>query len=529
MLKLLIVDDEYLVRVGICTAVDWEQHGISVIGEASNGEEAMQIMRSKSVDVVLLDLVMPVMDGITLLKTMKEEHLCATVIILSAYSDFEHVREAMRLGAVDYLLKLTINPQNLLELILSHSSMPVSSQVSSDRLDTADLWKDLIVYGRLEQEELLSKSFDLRPGDRLYLMVTGIDNYHFIKREPGEKRESTGFERTCRHVILKELKNGGAGYCFEYKPGRFAALFRPSGTVTEEYLQRIFQRILVTLRNYGNVSVSMGVSPAFINLSDAHKHFQYALAAYHSKFFYKAGYFKYYNTKEDIPVFSPDTLFKYDDEKRLRRYIIEIRDFSQAISFIKEYLDSLDAGCNYKNITQTMEELLFILFSCFKEYGVSFSNTPELIKENALNTLRKFEFFSDMKKWFLRFCEIYFDHLTKSVDIIYNRDVNLMLEYIHTHYKEKIDLNSIAGHVSISPAYASISFKKYTGKGVIEYLTWVRIEKAKELLRLTNMNLAEIAAAVCFDNMYYFSKVFKKYVHISPGRYRESFQFKKKQ
>ena len=112
--RILIVEDEYLTRQGIKGMIHWEQEGFQIVGEASNGEEALARIEELKPQIVLTDVVMPVMDGIALTQAIQERYPETRVIVLSGYSDFEYVKSIFQHGAVDYILKPTLNQQELL-------------------------------------------------------------------------------------------------------------------------------------------------------------------------------------------------------------------------------------------------------------------------------------------------------------------------------------------------------------------------------------------------------------------------------
>ena len=105
-LSVLIVDDDAMMRISLKSLIAWQEHGYRLIGEASDGEQALEICRRSAPDILITDMKMPRMDGIALLRALQKEKIQMYVIVLSGYDDFQLVREAMRLGAADYLLKL---------------------------------------------------------------------------------------------------------------------------------------------------------------------------------------------------------------------------------------------------------------------------------------------------------------------------------------------------------------------------------------------------------------------------------------
>ncbi|NLM55669.1 MAG: response regulator, partial [Firmicutes bacterium] len=133
MLKVLIVDDEAIVRVGLKSMIDWQAHGFELVGEARDGRGALEMIAAYRPDVVITDLRMPVLDGLELLRAINQRQYQCRVVVLSSYDDFELVREAMKLGAVDYLLKLEVEPEQLIKVLEAFRSDISEEQVAASR------------------------------------------------------------------------------------------------------------------------------------------------------------------------------------------------------------------------------------------------------------------------------------------------------------------------------------------------------------------------------------------------------------
>ena len=134
MKTVFIVDDELLSRQSLKTSITWENYGYRLCGESSNGEQALKIISSLHPDVIITDIKMPVMDGLELLRHLKDINEPAKVIVMSCYDEFDYVREAMRLGAIDYLLKHTYEESDLVELLHKLDSIFLKEQTTGEGL-----------------------------------------------------------------------------------------------------------------------------------------------------------------------------------------------------------------------------------------------------------------------------------------------------------------------------------------------------------------------------------------------------------
>ena len=300
--------------------------------------------------------------------------------------------------------------------------------------------------------------------------------------------------------------------------GQFVALLKQNeNSITTEQLESLLKMINRPLQAYEGLTVSMGTSITAGSLKDIHSAYKIALNTYNRKFFLHS---------EALIIGSDmqlDTELKMffgpDDESKLRHSIVETRNFEYARQNIHRVLDNIKQNSRYSDRSHTLHvinEILFVLFSCMKTYNLSDHDINSIGEVSPFEQLQEFDFFSDLEVWFLKTCEECFFLLKQVTTPLKNQEVQKMLLFIQNNYNKKIDLNTISAHAAISAAYASHIFKKEVGRGIVEYLSHLRIEKAKELLRTTNMGLADIASIVGFDNIYYFSSVFKRLIGVPP-------------
>lgn len=135
VLKVLIVDDDATMRIGLKSMIPWEQHGYELIGDANDGKQALELVHAHSPHIIITDMKMPVMDGISLIRTLKKENFPCTFLVLSSYDDFDLVKAALKLGAIDYLLKLELDSHALLSsLAEARKKLALFNAVSSEHI-----------------------------------------------------------------------------------------------------------------------------------------------------------------------------------------------------------------------------------------------------------------------------------------------------------------------------------------------------------------------------------------------------------
>lgn len=512
MIKILITDDEPLVRAGIKSVIPWNKYGFEVIGEVWNGEDAYQKILELKPDILITDIKMPKMDGIALLKRLKIEHIPIQSLVLSCFDEFELVREAMKYGAHDYILKLSIDPEKLLEVLneikqtLATKDIPLSSNVNVNQDDLKYLFVNkLSKQGFSSSEQVnnvihnISLSIQL---ENYYMVLLSLDAFPLMA--PDDNRDRMIYN------LLTQL-------CQRYPGNEIVSMDR------REYLMILsagenpflFHQISAAMEQYANRSTFFGISSCLKDYTDFHLGYTQAEEALHAATFYQhkgpVSYTKL--TEERFPSINASTAQKL--------YIyLSSADGNQAVSLVKELLDHLnDALFYYSRCYSYVVELLNIYIRVAREQNFSISQVPwadnpifEALKKapclcewNALLT--------DFTYAFTTY--VHTLHTTERTEIMTIR------EYIQGHYMENIDLNTISTLVRITPSHLSNVFKKETGENFSTYLTRIRMEAAKKLLYDSQLLIYEVAEKTGYSDAGYFGKAFKKYWGISPEEFRK--------
>ncbi|MDD9265797.1 response regulator [Paenibacillus sp. GCM10023248] len=282
-MRILIVDDEILVRIGLKTIIPMDSEEFQVIGEAANGVEALSILETQPCEIVLTDIRMPEMDGLALLKIIRERWSQVKCLILSNHSDFAYVQQALRLGATEYITKLEINPSELMQKLraikeqlliekqgqnaytkLEQKVNLYSGEVKEKRL------RELVLghSSRREVEQVFSE-FQLGPFPApLSAVAIQIEAYdELIQNNRFQSDRLLSY--TVKNVLSEILKKHGNGELVEIGGGKFGLL---TGQLNTEVLREMQSAVQTFLR----ISISCGVSPAFEDACQLHHAFEQA-------------------------------------------------------------------------------------------------------------------------------------------------------------------------------------------------------------------------------------------------------------
>ncbi len=538
MLKILVVDDERLVRMGLTEFIN-EEEGFEVVGQAVDGLDAIEQVRIRQPHVVVTDIKMPKMDGRELVKYLHTNHPSIRKIVLSGFEDFTYVHDTMKNGAVDYLLK-PVDEKELIGLLkriredirteeevrINNLSLKIQLNESFSHL------RDRFVFNLLSgcnssAEEIHKKldCFNIKTGvNRYSVVIVGINNYKFICRNEG--MEEARLKSFIVRNISEELISKHAGFFSCSEGGELmaaVALTEEDESRREKMLDGLLDEIFSNLMKYTRISFTLAVGEAVEGILEIKQSYDGAAAALRSRFYSR----------------SP-AVIKFKDMKEHPFHRIDSGIF---YTLIEKY-ESAFNNCIKTGNPGKLKALLEELCSRLKQSGIYPQEAVKLFAD--LHTKLELTI-PEFKKSLMEICEQDYSY-SKELELfdtledmqvytntLYSRVVErinstacrkdkklveVVKEYVEKHYSENLTLNKIANIAYVNPNYFCEVFKNQTGENFVDYLTRVRIEKAKSLLRDISMKTYEISRLVGYESSEYFSKVFKKLVGVTPSEYR---------
>lgn len=537
LLKVLIVDDDIATRTSLSTMLDWEKQGFVLAGSAINGEHAIHIIENNQPDIVITDMSMPIMDGIVLIECLECKYPHIRIIALSGYDDFDYVRKSMKKGAVDYLLKHKLTSELLLvTLDVARQQIQNKQEEQADKHHTEEQLasaKDILtqefilklVTGEIKDTEKIIKdmhrlhiSLDAK---NLVVTAVEIDDYSLLV-DSYPVNERNRLTKTLVEIARDMLNEGGKSVISAVGEGAFVIILSfgdiNSGAYIHNHVTLVLERIKTGIRKYLNITASFGVSNICGHISDMNKFYLEAQKVLKERFYEGKDKILRQNVtdKTNQGIYSLDL----QDEKNL---ILLIKSFEKRT--IHEFVENLfqkiqNDKVDYNSVRMTAAELFNIATRIAREAGIDFS---ELSRDIPIKMLQKYDTASDIKNLILNI----YDRLLNSLQICipsrdYSEITKKAVSYIHANFIKGISLNDVAEHVGVNSSYLSHIFKGETGKGFVEYINSVRIEKAKILIENGNIGLKAIVKELGFSGYNYFFKVFKDFVGMTPLEYDES-------
>ena len=475
MNTLLIVEDEKLIRQGIKAMALRSGVPISMVMECKNGFEALEIVRSQEIDVVITDIRMPKMDGITLVKEIQTCDHVPLIVVVSGYDDFSYAVELLRNGVRDYILK-PIERTQLAEILTKLEDELVKAKINKDTMLN-------IGYQQLKQ-----------------LMINDDRNakeYELIL----EQFSSSFFEG--EYII----------YCTNYNDE-----FQSLEGVT--FLQDVNgQGIFIVDNSQGDKILKSELRGYYVGCSQVHEGLDQVKEAYEEA------------VKARRQAFVSDNNFviydKKDDDGGVIYLEQEIEQIVQMIGTDKceEALKQLDHICYQIKLNKSSNSGLEDMFLAIRQktYATYRNALKEIdeaeLEEDLLSYSSLSQYIAHVKSWIR---DLNGRLLTQFDDYRNKQKIQSALVYIKDNYKKDLNMAVVSNYISMNYSLFSYVFKQYTGCNFVNYLKQIRVDEAKRLLATTDMKIADISNAVGYDNDKHFMKIFKGQCGVSPTEYRKN-------
>lgn len=535
MLKVFLVEDEVVMRNGIKNNIPWEQEGFEFVGEASDGELAYPLIKREKPDILITDIRMPFMDGLELSRLVKKELPQIKIIILSGYNEFDYAKTAISIGVTDYLLK-PISSAKLLEAVKKVGDMIEKEQDNVRLMERYEkemeenilqekhkLWGAL-ASNRLSTIELLEK------GQRLGMDFTASAYMVFLFKLMQEG-DVTGCSDELNRASEKVNSLSGTWkkvLSFDRSPEGWAFLIK--GESEAEVLENFAEtkrKLLNLVAMYPKVEYFGGLGSIVQRIGDIQNSYKEAARAFSSRFFLDANQIA---DSADMVSLHNEEDGKIDVSKMLSKKreheLVEKFFKNGTVEEVDSFLDELFQGIGEQNCKSLLyrQYVVMDLFFCATDFLGNLEIGTEELPEECRDINQIVEKAGNAQS--LRHqIGILFSETMMLRDGHSKKKYSKLLEdakaFIDENYRhDDMSLNMVAAQVNISPSYFSTIFSSEMGQTFVEYLTHVRLEKAKELLMCSNMRTAEIGYEVGYKDSHYFSYIFKKVVGCSPKEYR---------
>lgn len=498
--KVLIADDEFIMRQGMKHMIEWEREGFQIVGEVANGQEALAFIEKVRPHIVLADIVMPVLDGIEFSEIMGKKYPDILLIMLSSYDKFEYVKTTLLNGASDYILKPTLSPEHLLKVLkkavakipglvlTGQQEMPFQSQIEKVLVGYQDKLNTTVFASRFPYTFYRLFAVSLRQMRR-----TGREETAEIRQMIEEY-----FEETLEYEALPVyLEEGVVCVVLNYRRKDEEGVFS-SGERLADRMQRIYPKVFWVM------------SRCFSQIQEIKDYYQHDIMSKLHSGFYHPG--RVFLIVEDIQEQVKPERFAFD---QYTGYLGK-GWYLEALSMFQKYIDDL---CRQQVEEDKVKNLTKNLLYNYLMEIEKFSVDSEDLKERYFKQIDQAVCVDDYQL----ICQEMFDLLRKQPlqgGEAEDYRIREIKEYVEQHYQEQFELSDLARQFNFGYTYLSTYFSQTVKEGFSEYLNRVRIGHACELLRTSNIPIASIGNQVGYGDHSYFCRVFKKVTNETPSNYR---------
>ena len=534
----MIVDDEPLILAGIASLLDWKEYGCEISGKAANGQQALKLMEEQKPDIVITDIKMPGMDGIGFMKAVKERGWDDVIfILLTNLEEFSLARQALSLGAVEYLVKMELTEEKLadsLKLAMERREMKRKAEAAGTAVTVS---REEAVRGYIEK--LLTDGGTFSGGassgnaGEASAQNQG-EGYDSCLRRPvlaiisfnyGYEGFSSDFTREDQKKVISFAENiieqMVKGYfdhsCLVRRELNSLVLVMSTDGIEDyrEQIRSLGEKIISVVKDYFEVSVSVAVSSRKESLGEFGALLYEAMSATNHYF---------YHSLDPVVFYSEECETSARHTGSFHIGFLK-KDLSQAVALndsgrLEEILDQVacllrEHNPSRQQAVNACANLYFFLSSFFED-----GEEPDFPYEvNIMEKLGRLGTLGQIIQWINWFKEAVSQILERRRDTRVDKIAEMVREYVMEHYKERITLGQAAEALNISQGYLSTAFKKQSGESFTNYVSAIKIEKAKELIASHQYMMYEVSDLLGFDTPFYFSKVFKKVTGMSPKEY----------
>ncbi|MDD3362692.1 MAG: response regulator [Hespellia sp.] len=515
MYNYIIVDDEPLIRMGTLKKLEPLSTQIHCVGEADNGEQAVSLVEHFSVDIVILDMEMPIMDGTQLLAHLSENYPDLLLIVISGYKSFDYVKSAISANVIDYILK-PFTENQIQQIVLR----------AIQKLDSSELMHDQIRLSE-EQKELAYYEYDIQLLQNLILgypvsdTAINSNRLSFLRHSQRLYLAAVYCSQTLEAMNLQEpLRDLGFSEMTFYLPHPkneqigFLILCMPDDVSFSEksFYVKVIESLMNSIDSLHALSY-WGISSPCSSVEELHEAYKKCSCALNAIAVNETTS-HYYIWHPEIETEITEILWDKKDEFLFRIEAGMSSEVNRLLDELKEH-QALEPRLTLADLKyyyhQLVEECLFILKQYLTNTGFSRSMSNIVNETFSAEELQQY-----YRQFFVNLSEMLKPQSVYAID----DTIEQVKIYAQRNYNKNLSMDFLASLFYMNSSYLSHLFRKKTGEKFAQYLNAIRIEKAKVLLASTDRKLYQITKSVGYDNTKYFFRVFKKYEGMTPEQYR---------
>lgn len=538
MLRIILVDDEFYFREALKITVHWEQLGFEICGEAKNGKDALEKIEALKPDVALVDINMPIMDGLEFSQVVKERELNIKIVILTGYSEFNYAKEAVHLGVKNYILKpideneLANTLLQIKEIIESEKNIKIEIEKLREQVkDSLPILKDKLLNNLIQGNSIIN--MEKVVSEFKYLDVKILSEYYQVSIIELDCEDNTDYFQEDRHllefavsnIVYEVLKDSFKIEVFNDNFQRICVLteYNKNEDDLHSNLETKFDQIRDLVKLYLKTTITIGIGNLKCYMHDISVSYKEALVALKNRTILGDDKVILYTSVSEKSLSTNIYSMEHRAQLLMDMRMANVDHASKLITEIFE--EARIRKINHQILDVICIEMISTCFEFSAETGHDFIDIFGVNKINILDKLQSKQTLEEIQNWIKDIFTAVINYVEKNKMSKSSKIVEKVKNYININYKDDgLNINELAKHLYINYGHLCYLFKKQTDSTINEYITEYRLKKAKEFFNLGNHLVLDVANKVGYADANYFGKCFKKYYGISPSKYIENIQ-----
>ncbi|MGG1552933.1 response regulator transcription factor [Paenibacillus ferrarius] len=534
MYTVMIVDDDLPVLAFLQTTIKWEELGYRLTGAYANPLEALQAGKLAKTDVLISDIGMPEMNGLELITSLREDDPNLKAVILSCHDEFHYAQAAVKLSVSEYILKETMNATNITEVLkrvkeqldaegnAQSKHRKLEKEVSQQRgAAKRHFIRTTVNEPLFDQLEWQAKALDFGIHLEKHAVIPVLGYANRLKEATGRFQSKDLFEYTIENIVEELIGEQGGITLFTYDTGEIVLLFPHISNLhinNTQKMEATLRHLQSCLQKFVKISFSFVVGSPVKDVRALKEQLMRLVETKPSRFYLpEASILKLDQVRESFGD-GGELLAQYAQALDEFRSVVFDERTDEVGAFVSKWVDYI--AYNRFRPLEVKDWLLKMILDVrmrlksLQHYQSTFSS--ELLHHDVheLSSIRELE------TWLGGYLQQAIEWAGKVYRESHNREILECQRFVQNHLDTKISLEDAAEHLHLHPSYLSRLFKRETGEGFIEYVTRMKMEKARELLEITDKSVEQIADMLGYENKNYFGKLFKAHTGFVPNAYR---------
>ncbi len=538
MLKIMIVDDEYYFREALKVSLPWNELGFEICGEAKNGKDALERVEQLKPDILIVDINMPIMDGLEFVQNIKDKEISSKIIILTGHSEFSYAKQAVQLGVNNYILK-PVNDEELMnslaeikKIIEKEASIKIEVEGLKQQVrDSLPLLKDKLLNELIQGNFIQKKAETIKKMEYLninihsaYFQVVAIElDYEDNSEWNDEDKQLWKFAVSN---ILNEILSEQFVFdmCYD-RDDRICLIMGINGMENDNGVSPLLESRLELIRalvgKHLGFTVTIGVGSEKDDLFDISTSYKESLVALKNKLTLGYNRIITYSSVADSGI--KRNLFTGEHRSQL---LMNMRtaDEEEVQKLIKQvFMEMRDSNIYHEILFVVCIEMVAVCLEFIAEVGLRIENILPNHRLNVIEEIQSKKSIDEMENWMEGIFRYALETVKRNKSSKASKLIEDVKRYIRdNYYNDELNIDEIARNLFVNYAHLCFIFKREAGVTINEYLTEFRIKKAKALFDDGNMLVLDVASRVGYSDANYFGKCFKKFYGLAPSKYIEN-------